>query len=419
VIHRVWLLFLPVLFLPDLGAGATTDVGIAELSDYLIVPFLGLVYYAGRRDGRGAWRGLIPLLLAFVVWALLSTITIDLRYGYTQVYYIPFGLVKIGKLGAYALAGFYTARALEQDRTARLAYPWVLLAIGIFLSVSLIYLRSLGRTPFHEARQGFQSSNAISVSLAMLMSWMMAYWAGDQRSPLWRTAVAIASPLLLVGSFLSDGRGGWVAALIGGVYGAWRLGVRPSLIGAAVVGIFVTFLTYEREVGFREQVDMTLDPTQLSEVEASDFAKVAGVDDGQRLRIWLHEAPKILVAPLLGSGMFHRGQRSTLWETGSHNHWIQMYLETGLVGGTLILMVMWRMWKISNSPMAMSANVNIAARAGLLAAFVGGMTGEYFYGGKALLVLLLVVAPALSLPDDVPVAEPMPELAPRLRRVLL
>jgi hypothetical protein len=56
--------------------------------------------------------------------------------------------------------------------------------------------------------------------------------------------------------------------------------------------------------------------------------------------------------------------------------------------------------RISSEQLAESAGVSIPARAGLVAAFVGGMSGEYFYGGKPLLALFLVAAPILSLPFE-------------------
>ncbi len=47
----------------------------------------------------------------------------------------------------------------------------------------------------------------------------------------------------------------------------------------------------------------------------------------------LHESAKFPKSPIFGTGFYHRGEKSGLWLTGSHNFWIQMFLETGLVGG--------------------------------------------------------------------------------------
>ena len=145
---------------------------------------------------------------------------------------------------------------------------------------------------------------------------------------------------------------------------------------------------------------MTLDPSRLR--QESEFASTTGIDDGSRVQIWTHEAPKIVNSPILGAGLYHRGAASGLFPTGSHNFWLQMFLELGIVGGVTILAAMWNMWRAAGSRWADSAGVAIASRAALVAAFVGGMSESYFYGGKVLLALFLAVAPSLSLPFERP-----------------
>jgi len=83
---------------------------------------------------------------------------------------------------------------------------------------------------------------------------------------------------------------------------------------------------------FREQVDKTLFlPTEQYGYQGT--RNVGTLDDGGRFQTWDHEARKLDNAPIFGTGMWHRGGSSGLWTTGSHNYWLQMFLETGVVGG--------------------------------------------------------------------------------------
>jgi hypothetical protein len=388
---------LPCLFSPDFGMMARTDLGVGELTDYLIGPFIVLLYLAGNSGGRGAWRSNRKLMICLLAWALLSALTIDLRYGYARPDNVWFSLVKVGKLTAYGVAGVLTARALEQDRAARLLFPWAVLASCLVVAATLIFFHGV-RVARDAPEVAFVTRNGMSVALAIMYCWMTAYWLTSVSSRVWCAALALASPILLVGFFLSDGRGGWVAAIVGGAYVALRFGIRPSLVVPIMIGLASVVATYQTEEGFRTQIDMTLDPSKLN--QQSDFASTTGIDDGSRVDIWLHEAPRVFYSPVLGTGLFHRGGLSLIWPTGSHNFWLQMFLETGIVGGAMVLMVFRRMWQAAGSRWAESAGVSIPARAGLVAAFVGGMSGEYFYGGKPLLALFLVAAPILSLPFE-------------------
>jgi len=395
------LLLLPLLFLPDMGLSAgNADVGGGELSDFLVAPYLLAVYFAGNRRGFGSWRQARPLLLFFLGWALLSTLTINLRFGYSGYETMIFSGVKVGKLAVYGTAGVLTARALEQDLWARSLYPWALLAVCVIVSTTFLVLRGteyVGRAAtLLGPRMGYQSDNAMSVALVILYGWLVAYWASSSSSNAWNTALAVVSPLLMVGLFYTDGRGGWVAGVLALGYVAVRLGIRPSVAGAGLVGLLTVIVLYQSESGFRSQIDMTFDPTRLS--YQSQFASSTGIDDGSRLEIWTHEAPQIIEAPILGVGLFHRGGGSHLFLSGSHNYWLQMFLETGLVGGLTLLVLLRRIWRYAGSLVCESANVSTAARAALIAAFVGGLSEAYFYGGKPLLALLFSLAPALSLP---------------------
>ncbi len=130
---------------------------------------------------------------------------------------------------------------------------------------------------------------------------------------------------------------------------------------------------------------------------------VLGFDDGARTFIWTAQAPRLAQAPVLGTGFYHRGDDTGLFNTGSHNFWLQMFLETGVPGGLLMLAFVGVLWRDAGSDRAAVERLKHPIRAALVAAVVGGLGGEYFYGGTVLFSLLLVYAPVGSLPVSVPV----------------
>jgi hypothetical protein len=122
------------------------------------------------------------------------------------------------------------------------------------------------------------------------------------------------------------------------------------------------------------------------------------VDDGARFSTWVHEAPKLVNAPILGTGFYHRGGTSGLWDSGSHNFFLQMFLETGIVGGILMVSVFALTWRQAGLKTTSLNKISVATRAALITASVGGMSGEYFYGGVSVLVLFATFAIAGALP---------------------
>ena len=387
----LWLAWLPLLFLPNLGFGGPTGFGTLELSDFLIGPFLILVALAGRRQGRLAIHRLTPLLLGFATWALFSTLLIRERYGYADHLAVIAGVLKLGKLVLYGTAGVLTARALADEAQRRL-FPWALLTAGIVVAFALLWVHdsseSLRPT---QAASGYKAENAVSVMMAMLLCYLGGLWACGQGTARWRSLAGPGLALMVLGFLLSRGRGGWVAALAGAAYLVYRRGLGPRLLVARAGAAVVIGAAYGTLPEFRAEVDRTIWPDQ--DALRWHQAGVGGFDDGARLSTWAHELAALARSPLLGTGLFHRGGTSGLWVTGSHNFFLQMFLETGLVGGLLVLGVFWRMWRDAGSAPARAVGQDAPVRSALVAAFVGGLTGEYFYGGMVLFTLLLVFAP--------------------------
>jgi len=172
-------------------------------------------------------------------------------------------------------------------------------------------------------------------------------------------------------------------------YVVWRRGINGKtarLIMATTIALAASYVFLS---AFRERVDMTLWPDPAHQAQ---YHGAMIVDDGARISTWAHEAPKLLNYPLFGTGFFHRGGLSGLDDTGAHNFFIEISLETGLVGGLLFLAILWWMWKQASAPPVERAGCGVALKAAIIAAVVGGMSGGYFYGGIVMFSLLAVYA---------------------------
>jgi O-antigen ligase len=393
--EKLWLLFLPLLFLPNLGMGYETTFGTLELSDYLIGLYLLLLGIGLRRTPPLCADRLGRLLGAFLGWALLGTLSINLRYEYgSDTHAVYFGLLKLAKLVLYGWAGMRTAMRLT-DGSMRRQFHWSLLAVIAVLGVSLLAGPGKQTTP-EEQRMGYKANNGVSVAVAIMTCYAGGLLASGYGSKRWRRVAAAAVGLGLAGSFVSGGRGGWLAAAVAALYLVWRRGLRAASVGLFAGFLLVGYISYRTFPEFSARLNFTLGVGPIS--PDTNVERMAGLDPGNRPQIWLLEGSKLLDAPVLGTGFFHRDGLTSLDWWGSHNFFLQIFLETGVIGGFLVLMSLARMWRDAGSPEAQRATLTAALRAALVAGVVGGMGGEYFYGGFTLLALFAVYAPTGGLP---------------------
>ncbi|MGD0178220.1 MAG: O-antigen ligase family protein [Terriglobales bacterium] len=392
---RLWLFFFPLLFMPNVGFSHRTDFGVLEVCDWLIVPFIvSLILVPSARYEQRVAK-LKPLMWGFLVWALLSTLSIHFRYEYLDDVPILIGsCLKLARLVLYVIAGVLIARKLGDPRT-RAGWTWSLLVALVVLSIGLLVSSGNPDAQPTDALEGYKSYNAIIVSVAILCSYIAGLWIDNVGSRKWRQCASVAIAFAICAVFISSslsshGRGGWLAFATGFGYILWkRTQTLKSVLIVVLVGL-ASITAYETLPNFRSVIDLTLTP--------SDDAPLQSVDDGARISTWIHEGPKLIDAPLLGTGFYHRGGTSGLWDSGSHNFFLQMFLETGVVGGILVISVFVLAWRQARLT-AMSRNkISVATRAALVTALVGGMSGEYYYGGVSVLVVFATFAMAGALP---------------------
>jgi len=389
---RLWLFCFPLLFLPNLGFSHETAYGVLEMSDWVIGPFVLLLLMAPSVDHRQKISQVNILLVGFLVWASLSTLSIHARYDYLDVVPVLIGcFVKLAKLALYVTAGVLISTRLVSSRV-RAQWLWSLLAAVVMLSAGLLMSINGESTQLMDSLAGYKSYNSIIVSIAILGSYVAGLWIDNAASRRWRSAALLVVGLgicsvLLSASLTAHGRGGWLALIVGCGYIFWKKTGRTRAFAIVLFLGLTGAAAYKILPNFKSLVDTT-----ISSSDDTDSYRLSGVDEGGRVTTWIHEAPKLINAPLLGTGFYHRGGPTGLWDTGSHNFFIQMFLETGVAGGVLVIMVFVLMWRQAGSAVSRQARISIATRAALITAVVGGMSGEYYYGNVSVLVLFAVFA---------------------------
>lgn len=391
LLHSLWLFLLPLLFLPNFGLDLTTPYGTFEPSDLVLLPYLLFLVPASKLRRRLAIDTIVPLGSIFLCWALASTLLINVKYGYTDSFYVIFSLLKLGKFVLYTTAGILTVKALGNNSINR--YMLSLIAASITTGVALAMVGSKSDIVSRAANLGYKTSNAMSVTAAILISFLAGIWPlRNQCTAAVRRMIPLALVTLVVGAAFSEGRGGWVAGICGIAYACCR-GKRTSRSVVLFAGAAIAMLClYTYSTTFQRRVDITFHPEIIGREKTAILFDEDGRIENARDSLGQFNSP------VFGTGFFHRGGQSGLYATGSHNFYLQMFLETGIAGGFLILAIICQLWTMASSSRARRTGLDVPTKAALIAAAVGGMSGEYYYGGIGLLTLFFVLAACGSLP---------------------
>ncbi len=381
---------IPLLYLPNFTSG-NTGFGELETADFLMIPLIFLILIDPTRRKRYVYaRFVIRPAIAFIISAMLATLFIFFFYDYKDpMKPFLFSTLKIAKFCLYASVPLFVASKLE-GKVKLQDYHWMLLfclavcGVGVIMAAdSTKYIRQIG------SDASYKALNLVSNVFAMLVTYHAALLIVGYGTPVWRAICKWVLIISLIGYSLTQGRGGWLAGIVAFIYFGFQMGLlRVRTLVGLIAGVVVVLGIYFNNSDFRRQVDVTITPDDSGMVDHE-----LGIDEGYRLLTWSIEAKKVFKAPFFGTGFYHRGGETGLFRSGSHNFWLQMFLETGFIGGFLILFTFMRMWAHGNSGPAVQAKLSLPLKTSLLAGFIGGMSGEYFYGGLGLLTILLIYAP--------------------------
>ena len=303
LLWKVQLLFLPLLFLPNLAVGRQTSYGFFELSDYLIIPYLAFIWGGRSRVRCRRLDLLCRLLLVFVGWGVLGVLSINFRFDYgADDHQVYFSLLKLAKLVLFGLAGVITARRVGISAERR-EFHWAVLAAISVIAVSVLLGPGKGAS-LEAAKMGYKSYNEISVAVVILVCYVGGLLVSGYGSKRWRRVALAVVALGLVGSLVSGGRGGWVAALLASPFLLRGRGRSARVAGLIIALLTTAYISYRIFPTFRERFDFTISPDPDYLVQYG--SGVAGFDDGERLEIWLVNVKRLVDVPLFGTGFYHR-----------------------------------------------------------------------------------------------------------------
>jgi O-antigen ligase len=389
------LLFFAVIvpFLPDLGRDGGGVLGQLTFADKLMLPGFVMLAIIARRLPPTPMERSARAVVAFVIIATIASLSVPLRFPAADSSVAVMGALRMAKFSGYALLAFASLRCFASPLYRRTVVAgWgagVLLMSGV-----LIYQAQLLDQGLPGPRQAnLLHGNPASVALAcVVVSSTYVLTSGRLAGArAWMLAgVALSG---VVGMIFSQGRGGWLSLLLGAAFMTRRIRFQ-YLVVASVIGLIVA-----AAAAFSPSVSRNL---QRLVVEETDYSATgddaeSSVDDGGRIQTWAHESGKLAEHPLLGFGIFHRGGASPLWSTGSHNFFLQMFLEAGLLGGAAFLWFFWNLWRATQT---LQREARIGGQAVLLTMGFGAMGGEYLYGDAPLYCFLIALW-MLTIPAEV------------------
>lgn len=403
---RFWYFIFPLMYLPNIGGGKQTGMGRLDIGDLVVGPLLLMMLLAPGGKGRKAIHQTFPVILAFIIWALISTLSIPLRFSQEPLLALFLSLGKLAKFALYAGVGTLAASRLNTADDRKM-WLWSLLAASGILCIGVLRGAAGAANTTHAGlymnTEAYKSYNEIVVAIGLLFVFLTGMLLDGHGTKTWRRCALLISVLLLftiAGSASSQlhGRSGWFGLFFGILYIFYRHGLRLRVLLVISLLVVGTSVAYFQIPGFEYLVDETF----FSERSASNQT---GFDDSGHTANAVHELPKMVDHAVLGTGLFHRGGSTGLWVTGSHNFFVAMLLETGVIGFLLIMAIMARFWLAVGRPATRFFRMDTSSRAVLVAAFVACNAGEYFYGGTALLTFTSLLALATSLPAEVTFAE--------------
>jgi O-antigen ligase len=400
------LLFFAILapFVPDIGEGAATEaLDQITLADKLLVPaFLTLAMFARRLPPTALERYARPLL-AFVLIALVSSLSVPLRFPAADPRVAVMGVLRMAKFSGYALLAFASLRcfaSLKYRKTVLAGWgSGVVLISGVLVYQALLHDQAMPGSIQTDLLLG----NATSVALACIVVTSLSVLFSGSLSRRESWVLGAVTTAAVVGMIFSQGRGGWVSLIVGAAFMVRRIRIRHVVAVATVALVVVAAAANSASVSSNLKRLIV----EQQGYSASGEDAESSMDDGGRILTWIHESAKLAEHPLLGFGIFHRGGASPLWSSGSHNFFLQMFLEAGLFGGGAFLWFVWSLW---SGTRMLHGESGVGARAVLVTMTVGAMGGEYLYGDAPLYCFLIALW-MLAIPSELSSLASVPAMA--------
>jgi hypothetical protein len=354
--------------------GALT--GDVDLCDLLLVLTLPALYLYTRNLDSGPYAPVQRAVMRFALIATISTVSIPLRYGYPDLSKMAYCLTLLAKSACWTTHALLVARLVLSRREGRAVDAALvvggLVTLGFFISQG-------GEGSVFSPFDLYWIGNSLGAGLACIAFGVLVRWlsgpSGDFRG--WMQVVI----LLVLSAILTVSEARIALILLVAAIAGLAVFLRPA-IGLTLVSALAAVSV--AAASFIPAVQDTLRRTFV-QTESYSGVETLDVDDGARIGTWLHEAPKLLDAPILGAGYFHRntgfGSLSELWATGSHNYWLQMFLETGLLGGTAALLVVVELFKLRRLFDPRQRALRIGYGISVMLGFAISTTGEYLAGG--------------------------------------
>ena len=396
-------LFFAVLspFAPDVGTLAGLG-GLGDLSsaDKLLGPASAIVWLvAGRLPPTPLERYARPLF-AFVLIGMISSLSVPLRFPSADPNVVVMGVLRMAKFSGYVFLAVGSLRCFATPRYREtVLLGW---GTGVALVSGVLVYRALVLDAGTRLAGGIVllRGNPTSVALACVVVSGLAVQFSDILSErrTWRLAAVTLTGV--IGMIFSQGRGGWLALLVGGAFLIRKISAR-SVFAVITIAIAVGIAAVNSPSVNRNLRGLIV--AERGFASESDETESSLTDSG-RIETWFHEGAKLAEQPLLGFGVFHRGGASPLWSTGSHNFFLQMFLETGVLGGGALLWLLWSLWRATNT---LQRSARTGVRAVLVTILSGGMGGEYFYGDAPLYcciigLWMLAIPSELGIPSESP-----------------
>jgi hypothetical protein len=388
------LLFFAIIvpFVPEIArAGSTGGLGQLTAADRLILPaFIIVALFARKLPATQMERYARPLLV-FVLIALVSSVSVPLRFPTAEQNVAVMGVLRMAKFTIYALMAFASLRCFASPTYRKtVLFAW---GAGVVLMSSVLLRQALSLDAGVGVKDGlYISGNPASVALACVVVSAISVMVMGRLSAAQTWLIGAVSMAAVIGMLFSQGRGGWISLLLGSAFMVRKVRV-GYVVAAATIAMLVVTAAENSPTVSRSLRGLVVEE-QVYSTGGEDAE--SSLNDAGRVATWFHESAKLAEHPILGYGIFHRGGASPLWSTGSHNFFLQMFLESGLLGGGAFVWFFWTLWRATQT---LPRQARVGARAVLIAMVAGAMGGEYLYG-DAPLYCFLVALWMLAIPAE-------------------